>query len=365
MSRLLEGQQEEHVEVTIDKPNVSTRVGVALWHDLPDRAVIHSVAVGSPASEPMDDGSPKLVPFDEILTVNGIACESAIHAVTMIRNAESVVVIRKLPCPPRLMHAAAALQHQWKVTLKRQQGLEQQRVELHKPEQTTLLGISFSPELLFASVVKTVNASGPAAGVLFEGDRVLRINGEPCDEPASAAKLLRSASGVIELVVQPAASVDFQGLRARERSDMGEEDDGEEESEEDSGEEGEESEESEEEFYSDERVDGDETTGGIPGIPRPKPVSAPPLATTCVPTRRAPAELVATSPSPTLRPSPKGNPTSSTRAIAAQGGGAPRRLYEAGGWKEWLRQRRAMSTAVTVPAPSSSALPSKTIDQRV
>ena len=260
--------------MVILKESPTTRVGIALWHDLPQRAIVHTVAKGMPAAEPADDGSgPKLSPFEELLTINGVPCESAIHAVTMIRNAEEQIVIRKLACPKRLQDACRKVQASWRGALKQRLGLE--RRELEKPTQNTLLGISFSPDLRFASVIKGVNPAGPAMGVLTEGDRVLRINGEACDEPASAAKLLRAASGAIEVIVQPARLVDIRALLVREGAAPPEDDDeydeegeeGEDEGEEDDDE-GEQYEDGEEGYYSDE----DSVTAGIP---RPAPVVAP------------------------------------------------------------------------------------------
>jgi len=368
---LLEGQPIEHVEVVLSKSEPTTRVGIALWHDLPERAIVHTVQPNSPAAAPADDGSgPKLVPFDEILTVNGEMCESALHAVTMIRNAESAVVIRKLPCPLRLTHAANLMQGSWRAIMEQRLGLE--RRALHKAALNTLLGISFSPELQYSSVVKTVNASGPAAGVLVEGDRVISINGERCDEPSGAAALLRAADGMIELTVQPAARVDIRALRMRE----GTYDDGEDSQE---GEEGEEEEEGDEEEEEDEEGeeseegfsshDGgrDATSGGIPGVSRPKPVEPPKPQHACLPgIRRAPAELVASSPSPVGRLSQVDIQTSSTRNAVAGQAVATRRLYEAGGWKEWLRMKKAMSTVVTRPELAPGTAPPKTsVDQRV
>jgi hypothetical protein len=86
--------------------------------------------------------------------------------------------------------------------------------------------------------------------------------------------------GMIELTVQPAARVDIRALRMRE----GTYDDGEDSQE---GEEGEEEEEGDEEEEEDEEGeeseegfsshDGgrDATSGGIPGVSRPKPVEPP------------------------------------------------------------------------------------------
>ena len=257
--------------MVIAKESPTTRVGIALWHDLPDRAIVHTVAKGMPAAEPAEDGSgPKLAAFEELLTVNGVPCESAVHAVNMIRNAEEQIVIRKLACPRRLQDACRKLQASWRGALKQRLGLE--RRELAKPTQNTLLGISFSPDLRFASVIKGVNEAGPAAGMLTEGDRVLRINGEACDEPAAAAKLLRAASGAIEVIVQPASRVDIRALLVREGAAPPDDDDEEyEEDGEDEGEEYEEEEyyeEGEEGYYTDE----DAVTAGIP---RPAPVVAP------------------------------------------------------------------------------------------
>eukprot|EP00320_Phaeocystis_rex_P004598 CAMPEP_0119077646 /NCGR_PEP_ID=MMETSP1178-20130426/95607_1 /TAXON_ID=33656 /ORGANISM="unid sp, Strain CCMP2000" /LENGTH=94 /DNA_ID=CAMNT_0007060019 /DNA_START=12 /DNA_END=293 /DNA_ORIENTATION=+ len=74
---LIEQGDPQLVSVT----KTEARLGLALWHELPDRAVIRLVHPGSAAA------AAGLGSFDELLSVNGAPCESAVHAVQIIRDA--------------------------------------------------------------------------------------------------------------------------------------------------------------------------------------------------------------------------------------------------------------------------------------
>ena len=91
---LLYGQDDPYV-ITVTK--TQDRVGLALWHELPDRAVIWNVHPGTATA---DAG---LITFDELLSINGEPCQTAIQAVTLIREApQGPLRLKVVGCPVRL-----------------------------------------------------------------------------------------------------------------------------------------------------------------------------------------------------------------------------------------------------------------------
>ena len=70
--------------VTLYKETQGTRIGIGLRPDMPDRAVVNTVAPGTPASQPQATGSSVMLiePYDELLEVAGTHCSSAVHAVS-------------------------------------------------------------------------------------------------------------------------------------------------------------------------------------------------------------------------------------------------------------------------------------------
>ena len=60
--------------------------------DLPSRAVIASLAPETPAAQ-MGGGKPLLEPYDELLSIGGVAVESAVQAVKLIREAPAGVLV--------------------------------------------------------------------------------------------------------------------------------------------------------------------------------------------------------------------------------------------------------------------------------
>ena len=77
-------------------------------------------------------------------------------------------------------------------------------VEVFKPEQTSILGVTCDPKSDGAGVVVTaLNPNGLAskAGVLYVGDNILSVNGTKVSDEKMTAKMLREASGAIKIGV--------------------------------------------------------------------------------------------------------------------------------------------------------------------
>ena len=72
-------EQGDPVVVSVSKRE--SRLGLALWPELPERAVVRLVRPGSAAAEA------GLCCFDELLSINSEPCESAAQAVRKIRDA--------------------------------------------------------------------------------------------------------------------------------------------------------------------------------------------------------------------------------------------------------------------------------------
>ena len=358
-------EPEDTVSVTLYKETPTTRIGIGLRADMPHRPVVHTVAPGSPASQPPTEGGnvAAIMPYDELLSIGGVHCESAVHAVKLIREAPAgPLAIEKLPCPAAVVRAATAASRALRAGYARREGLSRRVVE--KPE-GAVLGLSFSPDWLVHSVIAGVKEGGLAATVLKAGDVVVRLNGEFCEAPAATAKKLRESIGRLELLIVPAGRADEAAMREveapvraqaeaeeaeRERRAMAppepeyEDDD----LDEDFGEEEEDDEDYEEETGLPPRPAG--------GARDPFPVPGRPAAVATGGARRLPPSLSALSPSGSDRRSPEPQimppaggmaPTSSTR----RGGPPLAQGAKPQGWREWLQQRRAMATAVTKPAP--------------
>ena len=140
-------EQGDPVMVSVSKRE--SRLGLALWPELPERAVIHLVRPGSAAAEA------GLCCFDELLSINSEPCESAAQAVRKIRDAPlGEMRLRVCSCPVRLLDAAATIQRAWVRALFEQRGLV--RTRLSKPEQSSRLGLTFSAELPLHALVSAV-----------------------------------------------------------------------------------------------------------------------------------------------------------------------------------------------------------------
>ena len=351
----------------------ASRVGLALWHELPERAVVRLVHPGSAAA------LSEIGMFDEILQVNDEAATSAQHAVGLIRDAEpGLLKLRVRRCPRRLVRAAVTLQRAWLRALFAKFGL--QRAVLHKPSRDARLGVSFSPRLTRSAVIEKVSPDGLAAGVVAVGDKICSIDGGRCDSPSVVAHLLRESDGEIRLLVQRATHVDLQALRAEEaaqsaaeaaaeaeeseaaaavgdtreyslpgsgsgrRYDDDDDDDGEEdEFDEEDEEEDEEDEEGEEGYEHDEDDDADAAdsgaySAGLPergawGLPRPDPV--------CTGAGSANSSAMA-------------SPDRQHVVLSGFGSqSATPKVQKQGSWLDWLMQKRA----VTAPGDAAPAVP--------
>lgn len=234
------------------------------------------------------------------------------------------------------------------------------------------LGLSFSPEWGYHSVIKTVKEDGLAATVLKPGDVVKRFNGAICGAPANTAKMLRESVGRIEFHIVPVGKVEYEEMREVEEEtnraaeaalaaaqppaaphEYAETGEGESEGESEYGSEYEEHMERERERMNTTQPPRHACSSfdPFPASPtRPSAVSTGPGA------RRLPASLSQLSPKSDVAPSPQHHsmmpppdgmgPTSTTRSgVAPLGvGNKPQ------GWREWLQQRRAAKAAVTRPS---------------
>ena len=202
---LLEKASAKSELVTLDKFTATTRIGIGLRHDMPERAVVYTVASGTPA-----DGT--IHPYDEILAIGGTPCESAIHAVSMIREAPAgPLEIEVVPCPAELEQASSRAGAALRAAAARRLGLS--RRVINKPSLDTPLGLSFSPDYLVHSVIRAVKEGGLAATALKEGDCVERLNGVRCTTPADTARMLRESSGRLELLITMASRMDLESVR--------------------------------------------------------------------------------------------------------------------------------------------------------
>ena len=353
----------------------ASRVGLALFHELPERAVVRLVHPGSAAA------LSEIGMFDEILQVNDEAATSAQHAVGLIRDAEpGLLKLRVRRCPRRLVRAAATLQRAWLRALFAQFGL--QRATLHKPSRDARLGVSFSSRLTRSAVIEKVSAGGLAAGVVATGDRICSIDGARCDSPSVVAHLLRESDGEISLLVQRATHVDPQALRAEEAAQSAaeaaaeaeeaeaaaavgdtreyslnsaggryasDEDDEDGEDDEEFDEDDEDDEEDEEEEDVD-AADGGAYSAGLPergawGVPRPDPVSTG--------AGSANSSAMAT-------PDKQQVVLSGFGSGGQSGGGAttPKQVQKQGSWLDWLIQKRAVTAPGEMASPAMPMQPS-------
>jgi len=342
------------VTVAVPKETDTTRIGISLRPDMPARAVVHVVAIGSPATE-------LIAPYDELLSVGGSPCESAVQAVKLIREAPAgLVEIVKLPCPTSMHRAASAAQNSLRSAVARREGLSRRVVV--KPTPTSPLGISFEAAYSVHSVIAMVKEDGLAASVLKVGDCVRRLNGVECNKPAETAKALRDSSGRLELLIVPAGQRDQaaeleqeeaaqyaaeeaarrEAEEAAYHASMGQ--GGEDEDDEDY--EGEEEEEDEDE---------DEAVAAVPpraaGVGHdPFPSRPPAIATGGA--RRLPPSLSSLSkePSPCANSPPQLVPSAGVPPVSTSSTRPHGPPLAAGtkphGWREWLAQRRTGTMAV-------------------
>jgi len=364
LPEFLLGKQGEPVRVRVFKATDTTRIGIALRPDMPTRAVVASAAAGTPASEVVS-GRPVIEPYDELLSVGGVRVESAVHAVTMIREATAgPLEIEKLPRPDELARSTTVLQRGLRNARARREGLV--RRTLHKPQPNSVLGLSFDPEWPDHSVIKMVKEDGLAHGVLETGDVVKMVGGAPCDVPAETARRLRESVGHIEVLLVPSARVEWdvldderrsladeretlnsgvraaavggmQGARDAANDDDYDEEDDEEEPDFDDDYESDEGAPAADDGYSGGRGYPPRAANGVAGVdPFPSPA------------RRLPPTLGGFSPASECATPPAGGmaPTSTTRS-----GGPPlAKGRQPQGWRDWLQQRR--SVAATVPKPT-------------
>lgn len=349
----------EETTVVLYKETDQTRIGIGLRADVPERAVVNTVAAGSPASLPMEPGSstPLIRPYDELLEVGGTPVQSAVHAVQLIREAHAgELIVRKAACPERVLNGVMMLQDTWRAAFARQEGVVRRIIT--KPMQTTMLGLSFSPEYAMHSIIKKLNEGGVAERALEAGDRIVRVNGVLCDNPAATARMLRECDGRIELQVIPAAHVDEaelsraeqayqESLRAEEEARYQEAErarlaaygpEGVDEDDEYGEEEDELSYEDDEHPSGDDRYYMPRAANGEAGtdVSQADPFPSQRPAAVSTNARRLPPSLSNLSPGtadeadhfPTAK-------TSSTRAPVMSGGKKPE------GWREWLQQRRS------------------------
>jgi hypothetical protein len=359
--------------VTVPKETDTTRIGIGLRPDMPDRAVVHTIAPGTPAAG-------LIQPYDEILSVAGEPISSAVHAVQLIRECPAGELHIELRRAAALSSAVETVQNGMRNAMAHREGLSRRSLLKETPD--AVLGLSFSPEYKVHSVIKMVKEGGLAATALQPGDLVRRLNGIDCFSPADTARMLREASGRLELLVLPARLVDGrelyeveaaeaarqqeqeEALHAREgdRHDSRDDDDDDERYGEDGeryGEDGDESfsDEDDDDYDESERARMNEAvpprpayTGEEPGSPeRPSGLHIGGNA------RRLPPSLSGLTPDgPRHRqadacepPMPLPGVTSGTR----MGGPPLAKGAKPQGWREWLQQRKG--GAATVPAPNS------------
>jgi len=348
----------EEYTVTIPKETSTTRIGIGLRADMPERAVVNTTAPGTPASESLapDSQLSLIEPFDEILQIGGVPCESAVHAVKLIREAPAGdLVILKRGCPEGVKRATNFLQASWRTFSARRDGLTQ-RI-LTKPQPNMALGISFSPEYQIHSLIAAVKEDGLAVKVLSAGDRIVRINGIECIAPADAARTLRAASGRIHLELQLAADVDVEEMREAEAAHAAEEEQAQQQAEQ-----GIESDDddSDDDMNDDMNANGDSryVAGQDPFPASPERPSA--LSVSAG--RRRPASLA----SPDGAMSEEGSPPQETGMPASKRSAPPETLAAGrpAGWREWLQQKK--STAAVKPRDAAVAAPSpNNFQQRV
>ena len=115
----------EVVTISICKEHLFGIIGISLTPEEPGRAIVSAVEPGTSASMPFStDASVALIQmYDELLEINGVAVESAVHAVTLIRSAPAgELVIRKRQCPESAQRAALFVQAMWRTYWSRREG---------------------------------------------------------------------------------------------------------------------------------------------------------------------------------------------------------------------------------------------------
>ena len=369
----------EILTVAIPKETDTTRIGIGLRPDMPERAVVHKIAPGTPSVGIMQA-------YDEIMAVGGDPVNSAVHAVQLIREAPAGTLHIELKRAPGLTDAARSVQEGMRNAMATREGLV--RRTIFKESQDSILGLSFSPEYHVHSVIQVVKEGGLAATALVVGDLIRRLNGVEVTAPADTARMLRESSGRIELLVLPSHKVDMHEVVAVEEREAAERqqqeeayreqerrrgaqaaggaddaragDDDEYEGEEEYEDEGEEDFSDEGEDEDDEDEDDQRARArmneGVP--PRPANLSHPtgaqqeptdrPSPVRTGNARRLPPSLSgfgASSEPPSPFPDPSSTYGTRMAAPPLAKGSKPQ------GWREWLQQRKG--AAATVPAPNS------------
>jgi len=92
-----------------------------------------------------------------------------------------------------------------------------ERVVIYKAHESVRLGLSLDAEYKHHSLIASTTPDSLSAKVFDEGDLILRVDGALCTEPAECARMLREASGNIELHIMRRADVDFDAVIAAER----------------------------------------------------------------------------------------------------------------------------------------------------
>lgn len=214
LMHLLRSRPALPLSVCVTKSCSTSRIGVSFREDSRCRAIVHHVSEGSPAA------SAHMSAYDELLSVNGEAIRSAMHAARLIRDAPAGPVhLLTLSPPGTAVRAATILQTALRRAIAGRQGAV--RRVLVKPEPHSVLGITLAAEWHHHALISAVREGGLAYGVLHSGDLLLSINGVACDcGPADAAKRLRDATERISVLLVPSSSVDPSALRLREQHEM-------------------------------------------------------------------------------------------------------------------------------------------------
>jgi len=201
------------LQVVLDKPTSGGGLGISFRANS-RHPILFKVTRGLPAAACLEA-------YDEILSVAGHPCQSAEHAVQLIRNAPvgKLKLIKLLP-PQALARSVRVLQAAYRSHAdSRARQLAKDglvRCVFEKPERSCRLGIALSPEWRMHSLLAKVDPSGLAHAKLHEGDQICSINCITCSEPVQTAKLLRESVGRIELLLKPQSCVDVDVLRSEE-----------------------------------------------------------------------------------------------------------------------------------------------------
>jgi len=242
-------RHQTRLKVTLPKPTKGSRFGFMMRTDV-HRVFVRTVDPGSAAA-------PLLLPFDELLSINGQKCVSTVQAAQLFGAAPKGKVDVEVSRPAALEGAVHRIQTCLRNALARRLGFGVVRRVLFKPERDRNLGVSFDAQWAFHSVISRVDAGGLACGLLREvahlpwllsahmhthltismrahaphhahvharvciqADRLVRVNGVSCagQNPLATARRLRESVGRIELMLVPAAHLDAAELRRSEHA---------------------------------------------------------------------------------------------------------------------------------------------------